>query len=186
MLTWLTKDLNYKQVTIVRSLLFSLVLLIAMQTGLIGKWFLNTYLILFILRLIFNYDLEMLKDKWFPFVSLLFMLFTGEGFYVDDEWYDTDDLFDWNLDDMESEEYIKKTSLIYIICFIVVNMLSMAVTIYPKIFILYTILAYMNTKLSFTIYAIVLVGALLVYLVHLLMATRDKKQKKKLKVELDV
>lgn len=69
---------------------------------------------MFILRLIFNYDLEMLKDKWFPFVSLLFMLFNGEGFYVDDEWYGTDDLFDWNLDDMDSEEYIKKTSPIYI------------------------------------------------------------------------
>lgn len=65
-------------------------------------------------------------------------------------------------------------------------MISKALTIYPKVIILYTILAYMNTKLSFTIYAIVLVGSLLVYLVHLLMATGDKKQKKKLKVELDV
>lgn len=186
MLTMLTKDMSYKQVTIVRSLLFSLVLLIAMHNGLVDKWVLNTYLILFLLRVIFNYDLEMIKDKWFPFISLMFIIYIDEGFVVDGEEYDMDEIFEWNLDDITSAEYTKKTSFPYITCFIGVNIISMLLTVYPKTIILYTLLAYINTKMSFTIYSILIVGSLIAYLVHLTMDKRNKKQKEKLKNNLDV
>lgn len=186
MLTKLTKDMSYKQVTIVRSLLFSLVLLISMHTGLVDKWVLNTYLILFLLRVIFNYDLAMIKDKWFPFISLMIIFYIDEGFVVDGEEYDMYEIFEWDLDDITSAEYTKKTSFPYLTCFIGVNTLSMLLTVYPKFIILYTVLAYINTKMSFTIYTILIVGSLIAYLVHLTIATRNKKQKAKLKIDLDV
>ena len=88
MLTRLTKDMSYKQVTIVRSLLFSLLLLLAIQKDLVSQWVLNAYLIVFILRLIFHFNLEGLKDKWFPFFSLMFILYIDEYFFVDGEEYD--------------------------------------------------------------------------------------------------
>ena len=96
------------------------------------------------------------------------------------------DIFEWDLDDITSSEKTKKKSYSYIACFVCLNVLSAILTVYPKFIILYTILAYINEKMSFTIYTIVLSGSLIFYLIHLVMLTRNKKKKEKLKIDLDV
>ena len=174
MLKAIIGNITYKQVTIIRGLLFSLYLIFCVKLDFLGLDIFYIYLFLFVMRVLFNYNLEDYKYRLFPIISIINT--------------------DYNLDSLDllyttglvagTREYERKLSGFHKFMFWVSNLLASLVScvifLITVLYVLHSILKELNLS-SLTLIVVVL---LVVFVIYTLFSSSNKVKKEKVKSSL--
>lgn len=182
MVTKIIDQITFKQVTVVRGLLFSLYLVFLVKHDILLESYsaLYMYLGLFAIRVLFNYNLEGYKYSLSPIFAITF---SSMG-YGDDF---LDDLFYFGLED-GTREYAWKTSSFYCWTHFFSNAVSTLLSGSILVVALFYHLAYLLDLLKgldINMVTTVLVGSLLAAIIYILFSSSNKVKREEIKSGLE-
>lgn len=172
----LLKHITFKQVTIFRGLLFSLLLLFSIKYDYTYEYCLYAYLGIFILRVLFNYNLEDYKYKSVPIYNILVDLDRKNVYFKDAKFM--------HGIARHTPDYSRKLSNSYRYLFWLSNFMNVILTFLLGVGYFFTGLDFILANLSIDVVAIVLIVSFLVYVVYLVTTTVNKTVKGRVKDNL--
>lgn len=177
----LMEKITFRQVTIVRGLLFSLYLVFLVNNNILLKSNSALYLYLGLLgiRVVFNYNLDVYKYKLCPMLSLM----------IDSASDNESQTYELSTIDDEAGtgEYLWKTSNFYLWTYAISNLLSMLLSGSILVVALFYHAAYILSLLNgldINMVTTVLVGSLLAAIIYILFSSGNKVKREEIKGEL--
>ena len=177
----LMEKITFRQVTIVRGLLFSLYLVFLVNNNILLKSnsALYLYLVLLGIRVVFNYNLDVYKYKLCPMLSLM----------IDSASDNESQTYELSTIDDETGtgEYLWKTSNFYLWTYAISNLLSMLLSGSILVIALFYHAAYILSLLNgldINMVTTVIVGSLLATIIYILFYSGNKVKREEIKGEL--